>query len=71
MIRQYDTLFRKNLKDKISKVSNKEQHKIIYQLIVDDLSINKITKNNNGIYFNINKLTDETISKILSSITSI
>jgi hypothetical protein len=71
MIRQYDTLFRKNLKDKISKVSNKEQHKIIYQLIVDDLSINKITKNNNGIYFNINKLTDKTISKILSSIASV
>jgi hypothetical protein len=64
MIRKYNVSYRKSLKDKISKISSKDDHAFIYNAIVNDLTLDKITKNNNGIYFNLNALSDLTIQTI-------
>lgn len=61
--RKYNSEFRKNLKQKISKLSNKYDYLQIYKIIISELE-NKISSNRNGIYFNLNLLSDKTIEKI-------
>ena len=64
-IRKYNSIFRKKLKTKISKVSNKHDFIQIYKIVNNELD-NKLSINRNGIYFNLNLLSDECIEKITS-----
>jgi hypothetical protein len=60
-----DYSHKKKINDKIEKIKNKEIFFEIYNTIKDDINKNKnITINNNGIYFDLNKLSDELIIKI-------
>ena len=59
-LRKYNSDFRKNFKQKLTKLSNKNDCFQIYKIINSELE-NKITINNNGMYFNINLLSDKTI----------
>ena len=49
----------------ISKVTDKEILKKIFTLVRDEL-INKFTYNNNGIFFDLNNITDSTLLQIES-----
>ncbi len=62
-IRKYNSEFRKNLKTKISKLSNKNDFIQIYKIINFELE-NKLSINRNGIYFNLNILSDKSIEDI-------
>ena len=59
-LRKYNSEFRRNFKQKLAKLSNKNDCFQIYKIINSELE-NKITINNNGMYFNINLLSDKTI----------
>ena len=61
--RKYNSIFRNNLKDKISKLNSKSDYMYIYRIILDELG-DKISINRNGVYFNINLLNDDTIELI-------
>jgi hypothetical protein len=61
--RKYNSEFRKNLKTKISKLSNKTDFIQIYKIINYELE-NKLSINRNGIYFNLNLLSDKCIEDI-------
>jgi Leucine-rich repeat (LRR) protein len=61
--RKYNSEFRKNLKQKIAKLTSKYDYLQIYKIIISELD-NKISSNRNGIYFNLNILSDDTIDKI-------
>jgi hypothetical protein len=58
--RKYNSIFRKNLKDKISKLNSKSDYMYIYRIILDELG-DKMSINRNGVYFNLNILNDNTI----------
>jgi len=60
--RKYNTEFRKIVKERISKLA-KNDYKYIYNLVRKTNT--KITKNKNGLYFNLNCLDDDTISDIV------
>jgi hypothetical protein len=62
--RKYNTNFRRYLNNKILNVKNREQLRCIYSIVVKDVGINRISKNNNGIFFNLNFLSDNAISQI-------
>jgi hypothetical protein len=62
-LRKYNSEFRKNFKQKLAKLTNKTDCFQIYKIINTELD-NKITINNNGMYFNINLLSDKTIELI-------
>jgi hypothetical protein len=61
--RKYNSEFRKNLKTKISKLTNKNDFIQIYKIVNNELE-NKISINRNGIYFNLNLLSDKSIELI-------
>lgn len=63
--RKYNSEFRKNLKHKISKLTNKSDFLQIYKIISNDIET-KISINMNGIYFNINILSDNSIEQIIT-----
>lgn len=63
-LRKYNSLFRKNLKDKISKLNSKNDYLYIYKLISQELE-SKFSINRNGVYFNLNLLSDECIDKLI------
>ena len=63
MIRKYNTEFRKVIKERICKLKSKNDYKYIYNLVRKTST--KITKNKNGLYFNLNCLDDDTISDIV------
>ena len=63
MIRKYNTEFRKTIKERICKLKSKNDYKYIYNLVRKTST--KITKNKNGLYFNLNCLDDDTISDIV------
>lgn len=54
---------KKIIKDKLRNVQKKKIQKEIYYLLSQDVNF-IYTKNINGIYFNINVLNDDTLSKI-------
>ena len=64
MIRKYNTEFRKIIKQRliVGKLT-KNDYKYIYNLVRKTNT--KITKNKNGLYFNLNCLDDDTISDIV------
>jgi hypothetical protein len=61
--RKYNSVFRNNLKQKMSKLTNRSDFIKIYKMISDELG-NSISNNRNGIYFNLNLLSDKTIEKL-------
>ena len=61
--RKYNSDFRKTLKTKISKLSDKNDFMQIYKIINSEIE-NKISINRNGIYFNLNLLSDKSIEDI-------
>jgi len=61
--RKYNSIFRKNLKTKISKLTDKNDFVKIYKIVNDELD-NKLSINRNGIYFNLNLLSDKCIEDI-------
>ena len=61
--RKYNTEFRKIIKERICKLKSKNDYKYIYNLVRKTST--KITKNKNGLYFNLNCLDDDTISDIV------
>ena len=63
IFRKYNSEFRKNLKTKISKLSNKQDFIQIYKIVNYELE-NKLSINRNGIYFNLNLLSDKCIEDI-------
>ena len=63
MIRKYNTEFRKIIKERICKLKSKNDYKYIYNLVRKTST--KITKNKNGLYFNLNCLDDDTICDIV------
>jgi len=68
-VRKYNSEFRKNLNEKIQKIKNKQTFIKIYNLVLEELD-NKITVNRNGIYFNLNLLSDNSIELIENLIKS-
>jgi hypothetical protein len=61
--RIYNSIYRKNLKEKISKLNNKKDYLFIYERISKELE-SKFSVNKNGVYFNINLLSDECIKEL-------
>ena len=68
--RKYNSEFRKSIKQKISKITNKFDYIQIYKIIISELE-NKISSNRNGIYFNLNLLSDKTLEKIITFLDNI
>jgi hypothetical protein len=62
MTRKYNTEFRKLLKTRINKLKSKNDYKYIYNLVK---SKTPISKNKNGLYFNLQFIDDNTISDII------
>jgi len=63
MIRIYNTEFRKIINKRIKSLKSKNDYKYIYNLVRKTNT--KITKNKNGLYFNLNCVHDDIISDIV------
>jgi hypothetical protein len=63
--RKYDSTYRRKLVNKISKLREKKDFVNIFNLIQNELG-KDISINRNGIFFNINSLSDECIEKLAS-----
>jgi hypothetical protein len=61
-IRKYNTSFRKQIKERIGKLKSKNDYKYIYNLVEKNTTI---TRNKNGVFFNLQHLDDETIEDII------
>jgi len=61
-IRKYNTSFRKQIKERIGKLKLKNDYKYIYNLVHKKTMI---TRNKNGVFFNLQHLDDETIEDII------
>lgn len=62
--RKYNTSFRKKLVTKFDKLKNKNDYIDIYNIIVEDISDN-FSSNRNGIFINMNILSDTCIDKLV------
>jgi hypothetical protein len=62
--RKYNTTFRKKLIGRFEKIKEKSDYIIIYNIITQDIG-NDYSSNCNGIFININILSDSCISKII------
>lgn len=65
--REFNLEFRKKLNKKIEKIDNKVILTKIFDIVKED-KLSSYTENNNGIYFNINALSDKSIHKITNLI---
>jgi hypothetical protein len=65
--RKYNTEFRKKLINKIDKIKDKDDLISIYNIITEELG-NNFSSNRNGIFINLNLLSDDCIEKILEFI---
>ena len=61
--RKYNSTKRKKIMNKLSKIKKKEILKDILKIVKEDLGKN-LSKNKNGFFFDMNKLKDESVSKI-------
>ena len=61
--RIYNTDYRKKLKSKLEKISNKNDLISIYNIIINNIGTN-ISTNNNGFFINLNILSDDCIDKL-------
>jgi len=62
--RKYNTYFRKKLVSRFEKIKEKSDYIKIYNIITQDIG-NDFSSNRNGIFININILSDSCISKII------
>jgi predicted site-specific integrase-resolvase len=62
--RKYNTDFRKKLVSKFDKLKNKNEYIDIYNIIIEDIGTNFST-NRNGIFINMNLLSDNCIDKLI------
>ncbi len=62
--RKYNTEFRKKLLAKFEKIKNKDDLVQIYNIIVDDIG-NNFSSNRNGIFINMNILSDKCIKNLM------
>lgn len=65
--RKYNSIFRKKLINKFEKIKNKSELLEIYNIITKDIG-NNFSTNQNGIFININILSDICIDKLLNYI---
>ena len=63
--RKYNSIFRKKLITKINRIKNKEELIEIYNIVINDIG-NNFSSNRNGIFINLNLLSDEGIENILN-----
>jgi spermidine synthase len=68
-IKIYNHNEKKELVKKIEKITTKNYYKQIFKIIKE--SGIKITQNNNGVFFNMNELSNETLKKIEDYLDSI
>lgn len=68
-LRKFNTNFRKKLVAKLDKLKNKNDYIDIYNIIVEDVGTN-FSFNRNGIFINMNILSDKCIEKLLEFIDS-
>ena len=61
-IRKYNTSFRKQIKERIGKLKFKNEYKYVYKLVQKKTII---TRNKNGVFFNLQSLDDEIIEDII------
>ena len=66
----FTILQKKLLKDKLKNLKNTEIQKEIFNILTIDSNF-KYTSNNNGVFFNINILNDETLDKISNILNEI
>ena len=64
--RLYSSQFRNKLKDRIKDINNYHLYKNIFYILIQ-YNVN-LTTNNNGIFFNLNKLPDIAIEEIMELI---
>ena len=62
--RKFNTEFRKKLLAKFEKIKNKDDLVEIYNIIVDDIG-NNFSSNRNGIFINMNILSDKCIKNLV------
>lgn len=67
--RKYNSEFRKKFVLKVKKIKNKELFYKIFELSKKEIG-NKYTENNNGIFYNINKLSDNLIEELNNVLNS-
>ena len=65
---KYNTQFRKNIRDKLKEINNYDLFVEVYKLILNHNVIYSV--NNNGIFFELNKLDDDIIECIMNLITN-
>jgi len=67
-VRKYNTEFRKKLIARLDKITSIDKDKSdsydIYMMIVDDIG-NNFSNNRNGIFINMNLLSDKCIDKLI------
>ena len=63
--RKYNTDFRKKIINKIERINNKEYQIDIYNIIIQDIG-NNFSSNRNGLFINLNLLSDNSISEIIN-----
>jgi hypothetical protein len=64
MLRKYNSTFRKRLLTKLEAIKKKENIIDIYKLIEDNTKDDMLSENLNGIFVDINKLSDSCIESI-------
>lgn len=64
-IRKYNTNFRKKIINKIEKINNKDYQIDIYNIIIQDIG-NNFSSNRNGLFINLNLLSDNSIHEIIN-----
>lgn len=62
--RKYNTEFRKKLVSKFDKLKSKADYIDIYNIIVEDIG-NNFSSNRNGIFINMNILSDKCVDKLM------
>ena len=65
--KQYPSDFRKKLSAKIHKIKKKEDYIQVFKILHRDPNM-KFTENTNGIWIDINLVSDKTISKVIDYI---
>jgi hypothetical protein len=69
-IRKFNTIYRKNIINKIEKLNNKNYYIDIYNIIIQDIG-NNYSSNRNGIFVNINILSNECILNLIDYLNNI
>jgi hypothetical protein len=65
--RKYNSQFRKKLVSKFEKIKDRNDYIDIYNIIIDDIGTN-FSSNRNGIFFNMNLLSDQCIENLIQFI---